>query len=292
MKFSIVTPTYNRAHLINRVYRSLCDQGFRDFEWLVIDDGSSDNTEEKVTAFSEDADFPIKYYWKENAGKAAALNDALDHAEGEWFVVFDSDDWCVPNALERLATIIQTIALDDSGTEVAAISVLKVDRSGKVIGDEYKRYGARLSSYTDRFNLSVKGDKWEIIRTDVHRAHRYDIFPGEKYMAPEYAWLKIGVNYRTLFLDERLSIVEYQSDGISQNNIFHRSKSPNNTMRFYRLGFSQSRSLLKKMKMITNYFRFMLHRGRTPLDYLSFLFLPAFVFYIKDLYDLKKKAKK
>jgi GT2 family glycosyltransferase len=93
--FTVFTPTYNRAHTIGRVYESLRAQTFRDLEWLVVDDGSKDNTREVVEGFAREAGFPIRYVYKENGGKHTARNLAVKHASGELFLVLDSDDSCV-----------------------------------------------------------------------------------------------------------------------------------------------------------------------------------------------------
>src|SRR5258708_2904093 len=99
-RFSIITPTYNRAHLITRTYESLRAQSFEDFEWIVIDDGSQDGTRDLVSSWN--ASFPIRYFWKPNGGLHTALNLGSSVAAGEFMTQVDSDDYCVPHALERL----------------------------------------------------------------------------------------------------------------------------------------------------------------------------------------------
>lgn len=261
MKVTVFTPTYNRAKLIHRVFDSLQNQNSRDFEWLIIDDGSSDNTEEVVSEFSKKSKFPIQYIKRENKGKAASINDGLLHANGEFFLVFDSDDWCVDNAIERFIS-----AWDDLSQEqkksYCAVSALKAYQDGSVVGDDYSRMESHGLSYIDRFNRRVAGDKWEFIRTDIHKSFPYELFPGEKYQAPEFAWLKMGVRYKTIFLNEVLSVVEYQEDGISRNNIKHRAASPNSTAKFYLTGLSASKTIYMKARMRSNAGRFYLHAGQ------------------------------
>ena len=98
-KFTVFTPTYNREHLLHRVFDSLQVQDFIDFEWLILDDGSSDNTKQVVDEFVNKSNFNIRYIFKKNGGKVAAVNMGLELAEGEFFLVFDSDDWCDSNTL-------------------------------------------------------------------------------------------------------------------------------------------------------------------------------------------------
>src|SRR2546423_7154708 len=100
MRFTVLTATYNRAHLLPRVYESLCAQTFRDFEWVIVDDGSTDGTRELVSSWHED--FPIRYFWKPNGGKHTAVNLGVQEAAGQFIVILDSDDRLIPDTLERL----------------------------------------------------------------------------------------------------------------------------------------------------------------------------------------------
>lgn len=264
LKFTIFTPTYNRAHLLNRVFSSLKAQAFKSFEWIIVDDGSTDETAAVVQGFLEKTDFSLRYFYKKNEGKVRAINDALGYARGEWFIVFDSDDWCIEDALGILGKEIGLLEEMADASEYAAISTLKRLQCGDLVGDDYSdmpKYGA---SYVDRFNAAVKGDKWEVIKTSVHRQFPYDIEAGERYMAPSYAWLRLGLVYKTVFLNEALSIVEYQADGISRNNILHRSGSPISTIRHYEMSATVARGFILRLKMKANAVRFMLHAKRSP----------------------------
>ena len=99
--FTVFTPTYNRAHTLSRVYKSLADQTFKNFEWLIVDDGSTDGTKVLIEKWTEEASFPIRYFYQENQGKHIAHNLGVKKARGELFLSLDSDDTCVPEALER-----------------------------------------------------------------------------------------------------------------------------------------------------------------------------------------------
>ena len=115
MKITVFTPTYNRAYIIETLYRSLQRQSFRDFEWLIVDDGSSDNTEEVVARWQlEGNDFPIRYYKKENGGKCRAINYGVDRAQGKLFFNVDSDDYLTDDALEKVAAWVETLPRDGS----------------------------------------------------------------------------------------------------------------------------------------------------------------------------------
>ena len=110
--FTVFTPTYNRAATLPRVYASLRDQTIKDFEWLIVDDGSTDNTREMVTKWqSECKDFDIRYIYQENQHKKVALNRAVAEARGELFIVLDSDDSCVADAVETFQKVWQSMSL-------------------------------------------------------------------------------------------------------------------------------------------------------------------------------------
>src|SRR5579883_1323984 len=100
MRFTVLTPTYNRVGYLGRVYESLCAQTFRDFEWIIVDDGSTDGTQELVSSWKPF--FPIRYTWKPNGGKHTAVNVGVAMAAGEFTLILDSDDHCIPHTLERL----------------------------------------------------------------------------------------------------------------------------------------------------------------------------------------------
>ncbi len=254
--FTVFTPTFNRRHLLNRVYESLCAQTFKDFEWIIIDDGSEDHTDSLVSHYIGEGNLDIKYKKIKNGGKVNAINLGLDMAKGYFFLVFDSDDWCTPNALD---SFVQHWLKLDRPNDYCAMSCLKSYQDGSIVGEKYTDYLEVLGSYVDRFNASVKGDKWECIRTDIHKKFKYDLFAGEKYQAPEYSWLLMGSEYKTLFIDEVFSIVEYQDEGISKNNIKHRVGSANSTCRFYELAIKSSRSPKKKIASYLNLKRFESH---------------------------------
>lgn len=256
MRVTVFTPTYNRAKLIHRVYDSLMAQTCKAFEWLIIDDGSTDDTEAAIKKFIDDADFPIRYIKRQNKGKAASINEALALSVGEFFLVFDSDDWCTPNALERFLDAWDEI---DRPDDYCAVSALKGYSETEVVGEDYRRMRKFGESYLDRFSRRVRGDKWEFIRTEIHRRFLYELAPGERYQAPEYAWLAMGQAYRTVFINEIIGIVEYQADGISKNNLKHRVASARSTYCFYKRGYSLSKSKFLALRCEINAARFALH---------------------------------
>lgn len=215
MQFTVFTPTHNRAETLSRVLESLRSQTFRDFEWLVIDDGSTDQTRELVDIWSRDLDieFPIRYLWQENAHKKVAHNRAVKEARGEMLVVFDSDDRCVPNALERFWRHWSAIPGQEKERFVG-VSGLCMDDAGVIVGNRFP-----TNEYIDSDSLEVKyrhgisGEKWGAMRVDVLRAFpfREDI-PG--YVPEGTVWYAIARNYKVRFFNEALRVYSQDVPGL------------------------------------------------------------------------------
>lgn len=289
--FTVFTPTYNRASLIHRVYDSLLNQTEQDFEWLVVDDGSTDGTCEVIQGYIEEGKLEIRYINKGNEGKAAAINDGLGLAKGAYFLVLDSDDWCDSNALSEFGAVLSSLN-DEEKETYSGVSCLKRYQDGSLVGEDYSRMNFQGETYIDRFNKRIKGDKWELIRTDLYRLNKYKLAAGEKYMAPEYAWVKIGSKYKTLFLNKALSTVEYQEDGISKNNIKHRVQSATNTCEVYKYYISISDGWFMKTRCLINLYRFRFHkdeRGSASCKDIVPLSL-AFILYVYDKLKLQSSG--
>lgn len=293
--FSIVTPTYNRAHLLSRVFNSLKTQSLKRFEWVVIDDGSTDNTCEVVKQFRTEADFEIKYIKTSNRGKANALNESIQYCKGILYLVFDSDDWCDSNALEVFYNEYLTLKERLDFKDYAALSALKRYKSGDIVGSDYTDLSKYDLTYIDRINKCIKGDKWECLIFEHMRHLKYPVEESEKYMAPSYIWLQLAEsNFKTVFINEALSTVEYQSDGISKNNLKNRLNSINSTIRYYKYSYKlSSLSYPKAGRYYANFIRFSMHngsQGEVSRTYLPFYTL-GLSLYLKDSIKLYLKDK-
>lgn len=166
--FTVMTPTFNRAHTIERVYRSLCEQSYQDFEWLVIDDGSTDDTAALVQAWKQEARFPIHYYWQENQHKKAAFNHGVAKAQGELIVALDSDDALDTNALYEMAHIWHDIA-PEQRSGYAGVTGLCVDPQGRVVGDMFPQDVFDATSLDMTFRYDIRGEKFGCLSTTVLR---------------------------------------------------------------------------------------------------------------------------
>src|SRR5438552_15226657 len=134
--FTVFTGTYNRAHTLPRTYQSLCGQTYRNFEWLIVDDGSSDNTPELISGWQREGVLPIRSLSQTNLGKHVAFNRAVRKAAGELFLTMDSDDECVPTALERFHFHWQTITPTER-LRFSGVTCNCMDEKGTLIGDPF-----------------------------------------------------------------------------------------------------------------------------------------------------------
>lgn len=209
---TVFTPAYNRAHTLPRTYESLCQQNCKDFVWLIVDDGSQDNTAELVKQWqSRDNGFEIRYVFKENGGMHTAHNTAYEHIDTELNVCIDSDDKLAPGAVEKILR--KWDEVKDMG--YAGIIGLDADFDGKVIGTGFAE-DLTETTVIGYYAAGGSGDKKLVYRTDIINQYpAYPVFEGEKYVALSYKYRLIDQTYKMAVLNEVLCNVEYQADGSS-----------------------------------------------------------------------------
>ena len=221
---TVFTPAYNRAHTLSRTYQSLQEQDCKEFIWLIIDDGSTDNTEQLVNQWIDNEnEFEIRYFRKENGGMHTAHNAAYRQITTELNVCIDSDDKITHGAIRKILD--KWTEIKDSG--YAGIIALDADFNGKIIG---KGFPDNLSETTlvDYYKNGGKGDKKLIYRTDVINAYpEYPVFEGEKYVALAYKYRMIDQDYKLAVLNEVVCDVEYQPDGSTASMLYQYRKNPN-----------------------------------------------------------------
>lgn len=210
--FTVFTPTYNRARVLHRVYESLCAQTFRDFEWLIVDDGSTDNTCDIVKSWQNSSNtwFPIRYIRQKHGHKKIAFNRGVREARGELFLPFDSDDRCVPHALERFAHHWFNIP-EEERSGFAGVTSLCADEEGNIIGDRFPcEHWIDSNSLEMKYRYKVKGEKWGFIRTEILKLFPFpENIPG--YVPEGVVWMQIARFYKTRFINEVLRIY-YRDD--------------------------------------------------------------------------------
>jgi glycosyltransferase involved in cell wall biosynthesis len=203
--FTVFTPSHNRAHTLYRAYESLRVQTFRDFEWLVVDDGSADGTGELLEKWRAEANFPVRYIYQQNQGKPVAFNRGVQEAQGALFLTLDSDDGCVPNALERLKFHWDAIPAGEKD-KFSAVTVLCKDQNGKLVGDKFPRDIWDSDSIEFSFDHVIRGEKWGFQRTDVLKQFPFPMVPNAKFIPESVVWLALSRKFKTRFVNEILRI--------------------------------------------------------------------------------------
>lgn len=217
MRITVFTPTYNRAYIIDELYNSLKKQTFIDFEWLIIDDGSTDCTYEKVKNWSADnTKFPIRYYKFENSGKQKEINRALDLARGELFFTVDSDDLLTADALDKINQWEKTIPQCEKFCGFAGSDG---DMTGKAINpifsEEY--VDATFFNRYAETGMFIGHDRPWVFYTDVHRQYRYPEFEGEKFIAEAVVWNRMAKDgYQIRCFNDVIYLLEHQEDGYTK----------------------------------------------------------------------------
>ncbi len=222
--FTVFTPTYNRAHTLSIVFESLKNQTFQSidgnpvFEWLVIDDGSTDNTKHLIQQFQKKADFPIQYHYQDNSGKHIAMNKGTALAKGEFFLPADSDDAFVPETLKTFHQYWLKLT-DEEKLICAGINCLcRNGYTGEIIGDITK---VDSYAYVHEFPYMLKNriyfERWGVTRTEVMREFPFPEIKGVKFVPERIVWNKIGRKYKSVITTEPLRIIFFQDDGFSKN---------------------------------------------------------------------------
>ena len=204
-QFTVITPTYQRARTLPRAAGSLARQTLHDFEWLVIDDGSTDGTDRLIERLAAELPFPVRYHWQPNGGKHRALNHAAALATGDLVVVLDSDDECVPEALERLAVHWSAIPEADRRA-YSGVTCLVQDQHGRLVGDPYPCDVMDSDGLTIRYRHRARGERWGCLRRDVLRAFPFPEPDGIRYIPESLVWDAIAETYRTRFVNEILRV--------------------------------------------------------------------------------------
>lgn len=212
MFLTVFTPTYNRAYTLERLYNSLCAQTDSDFEWLVVDDGSSDDSMTLISQWQAEERISIRYYYQENAGKPCAHNQGAALAEGQLFVCVDSDDYLADNAVEALKRVWEGEHADCIG-----ILAYKLAADGKPVTSCHEtavRKATLRQAYDD---YGLRGDTMLIFKTDVLQNYAFPISEGEKFVPEGYLYDLLDQEGPLLFLREGLYICEYLADGYTAN---------------------------------------------------------------------------
>lgn len=293
--FSVLTATYNRRHTLPLVYESLARQTFRDFEWIVVDDGSTDGTGELVEGWRKHAGFPVAYHRQENRGKHVAVNRGVQAAAGDFVLPFDDDNTCVPEALERFHYHWEAIPREER-EKYANLSCLCQDERGQLVGKRYPRDVMDVDSFWEQFRMRSGAERWGINRTEVMRQYPYEEIPGERFLFDGLAWNRMASAYRSRFVNEALAVYRPREDRTAWVTKI-RVASPQGT-RLYYAELSRMRVPLRfRLRTLINYGRFSFHAGVPRADIVAESAYPgltrgllpaAFLAYRRDCQQLQR----
>ena len=291
---TVFTPAYNRAHTIGRTYDSLCRQTCKDFCWLVVDDGSTDNTRLLVEGWIAEGEIPIRYIYQKNQGMHGAHNTAYRNIETPLNTCIDSDDYMPDDAVEKILA-----CWHEYGSEqLAGIIGLDVTDDGQVIGTRFPD-GMERTTLQGFYESGGKGDKKLVYRTDVIKSYpEYPLFEGERYVGLAYKYMLIDQDYQLVTLNEPLVVVEYQQDGSSFNMFKQYWNNPRGFAFFRKAEMATTKSLIRKLKVCTHYVSSsIMSRNRrfvkeSPEKLLTVLCIPSgFALYSLIRYKVKRNSK-
>ncbi len=246
---TVFTPTYNRAYVLKQCYDSLCRQTCKDFVWLIVDDGSSDNTKEIVDKWiAQNNGFEIQYVYKENGGMHTGHNKAYELIDTELNVCIDSDDYMPDDAVELIVNFWN----ENKDGSYSGIIALDVYKNGQVIGKELpNKKSTTLSGY---YQNGGQGDKKLIYRTEIiNKYPAYPEFDGEKFVPLDYKYLLCDQDYELLIMNKPVCVVEYMEDGSSKNMLRQYYRNPRGFAFMRKVHMKYDKGVLKKFKTCIHY---------------------------------------
>lgn len=220
---TILTPTYNRKETLGRLYKSIKNQTCKDFVWMIVDDGSSDNTKEYIEdIIKNNHDITIEYYYKKNGGKHTALNYGIERIQTELVFIVDSDDYLVDGAIEIVK---REWSAHEKSDDICGICFLKGYDKEHCVGQQFDDLTDQ-SYITMRIKKGIQGDKSEIFKTSLLKEKKFPEIAGEKFIGEDYVWCDLGKKYNMIWRNDIIYICEYLSDGLSKAGRAMRIKCP------------------------------------------------------------------
>ena len=288
---TVFTPTYNRAYIISSLYESLKSQAYKDFEWLIVDDGSSDNTEALISDFIDENLIGIRYIKQPNGGKHRAINKGVSMANGELCFIVDSDDYLPDNSLERVAFYFDQIKDNLSFAGVSGRCAY-YSHNKEIVGNQMPDQIIDSTSLDIRFKHGVVGDLAEVFRTEVLKEFPFPEIDGEYFCPEALVWNRIAQKYQIRFFDEPIYYCEYLPDGLSAKIAKLRMDSPKASMTHYSELSKMKIPSSQKVKAIINFWRFSICSGQsfykkwTRINKVGIILFP--IGYMMYLNDCKK----
>lgn len=253
---TIFTPTYNRADSIGKVYDSLCKQTNKDFEWLLINDGSTDNTESVVSdiIYRHDNSFPIRYISKNNEGLMKTINQATDLSDGEFFCRLDSDDYALPNLVQL---IVENAHYIRDKSDLCSITFLSQKEDGNINGKNpfLQPTRSNFTEYRDKYNAT--GDRSEVMKTKIIRKFKFPEFDNEKFCPEGLVWNRIAMEYDAIYIPKPIYVKSDNDDSITSKIYYHlKNNCKGTTLYYYEILINNKLSLRYRILNSIKYYRY------------------------------------
>lgn len=284
----VLTPTFNRRHLLPELFASLCAQDDPNFTWMIMDDGSTDGTQTLIPDFQTKAKFEIRYYKKENGGKHTALNAAYPHIDSILTIIVDSDDQLAPNAVSTIKSVYETYR-DEK--DLCGFSFLRKNWNGGYLStSDIPKDGMKESFVDCRINRGIGGDMAEVWYTHCLREYPFPEFTGEKFLGEDIVWIQMAQKYQLRFFNQVIYFSDYLEDGLTSNRRKNNIASPNGCVARAEVFLNANVNLKAKIKAGLQFYiygRFanlsvgkLYQRASHKLLFL-FLCVPAHLIYLK-----------
>lgn len=302
MKISILTPTYNRAYILGNLYNSLLvnSKTNNDFEWLIMDDGSTDNTKELVDTWIKENRINIKYYYKNNAGKMSALNDLLEYVTGDIILEVDSDDYITDNSLEIIRMDYESL---DNGLNVYGIVYpRKLIGSNKSIDKSFEN--KIMTLFDMHFKHDLDFDMTITFFSNIRKKYKHELENGEKFITEARMYHKMDKDYDGLLIKlDEIIVCEYQQDGYTKNIMKTFVNSPYGYYNYFKelLEFNENNILFKKrLYILKHYILFSYLTNKSKLECIKkvnginkllviMLVIPGYIYSKKSVDKIQKK---
>lgn len=233
LKITIFTPSYNRKKELKALYNSLLKQDYSNFEWLIVDDGSVDDTQKYIKGLQKENKINIKYVYKENGGKQSAYNLGIEKTDGDIFLCIDSDDILIDNVLKTIADDFEKIWSDNNiGGVIYLQSYIKNKK--EIIGTKFPEDN-KLENYFDIYHkLGVTGDKLIVLKASVAKMYKFPMYKREKFVPEALIFNRISLKYKFKCRNYVAAAKEYLENGYSNNYFNLVKKNPLGNMLYFR----------------------------------------------------------
>lgn len=240
---TIITPSYNRAHTLPRCYESLCRQTCKDFEWIIVDDGSTDNTRDVVVGFQSDS-FPITRIFKENGGKHTALNTAIPYVNGDYVLILDSDDYLTNTAVEIVLKAWDKYKENETVGILTFLKGISSDQPVCTVAD----YNIPVEIMRYHRQSHFGSDCCEVIRAELFRKFPFPVYEGEKFISECALWNRVGQHHKCVYIDSVIYVCEYLEGGLTRSGRSMRIRNPRGGMFTSNLRMDRRNYLVQRWK--------------------------------------------